>query len=228
MTKNSALAIVLAVTGGLALMGCSGNGLSDSAALERLRADKDLPIPAEDVKVVGITEGETERIVKVDFGGTIANVKFRRFDKGWSPEQMETAAGGWVDLATGFSMMTEGEQRAAISYLESLVSGQFAYSAACGEGWYAPSLAALTTAPPGASVAFVSDDLKPAPGDAHVDKAHYRIEVVTAPSPKAPASCNGLKPGLGGETWSATAVRKKGYPGNSYKVDTLGRVSIIP
>lgn len=225
--KHTKLAFGLTVALGISAVGCSSSALTESVALEQLRADKNLPVRAEDLRIIGITDGETERVVKVDFGGTTANVKFRRFDKRWSPEQFETPTAGWVSLQTGFAMVTGAEEIAATETLKSLVSGQATYAASCGVGFYAPNLAALTTVPPGGTVGFVMDDLKPQAGNAFAEKAHYRIEIQTPPSPRSPASCNGVSAGTSGETWTATATRKKGYPGNSYKIDAEGQISAI-
>lgn len=85
----------------LGVAACSPSALTETVALERLRTHKSLPVAPEDLKVLGITEGETERIVKVDFAGNVANVKFRKFDQGWSPEQIETVGGSWLNLDTG-------------------------------------------------------------------------------------------------------------------------------
>ena len=110
---------------------CSPSALTETVALQRLRTHKSLPVAPEDLKVLGITEGETERIVKVDFAGDLANVKFRRFDQDWSPEQIETVGGSWLNLDTGFAMETDRQQEAAIGYLKSIAFGQ----AACAATW---------------------------------------------------------------------------------------------
>lgn len=206
---------------------CSGTGLTESDALERLRADTNLPVPAEDLKIVGITDGESERIVKVDFAGTVANVRFRRFDQRWTPEQFETIGGGWVGLSAGFAMLTDSDEKAANSYLRSLVSAQLTYASACGFGFYAPTLTALTTPPKGESIGFAPDDLKPSAGNDFAERANYRIELNTPPSARSPASCNGVPAGVSGETWSATATRKRGYRGNSFNVNAEGHITAV-
>jgi hypothetical protein len=229
--RTDFFALVLAAAACACAIGCSNPSLTEAVVLDRLRAQENLPVPPEEVKVLGITDGETERIAKVDFGGTIANIKFRRFDKGWSPEQFETVAGGWVDLGTGLAMQaamqTESEQAAAAASLKGIASGQAAYSAVCGGGYYAPSLIALATAPKGESLGFIVDDMMPIPGNTFVEKKHYRFDIESPPSAKAPAGCNGVPAGASGETWRATAIRKKGYRGNSYQVDTDGQTSVI-
>lgn len=225
--RNNSFALTLGVAACFCTLGCSSSALTEAVVLERLRAQENLPVPPAELKVLGITEGETERIVKVDFGGTPANIKFRRFDKGWSPEQFETVVGGWVDFRAGLAMQTEREQAAAIAYLKGIVSGQTTYAVACGGGFFAPSLAALTTPPNGERLGFVVDDLKPIPGNTFVEKEHYRFEIKTPPSARAPAGCNGAPARVSGETWLATAIRKKGYRGNSYQVNADGQTSVI-
>src|SRR3954471_13747802 len=219
--RHSALVLIV----GLCAMGCARSALTDATARERLAAMPDLPLPSGDLKILGIADGDAERIVKEDFGGTVANVKFRRFDKGWSPEQYETVDGRWVDLRVGLAAHSEIEARAAQSALEGLVSGQAAYAASCGGGFYASSLAVLTTVPPGGSVGFIIDDLRPASGQTFAEKWHYRFEVRSPPSDRSPVGCQGVPAGTSGETWAATATRLKGYAGNSYRIDADGRLS---
>ena len=209
------------------VVGCSPSALTETVALDRLREHKSLHVAPEDVKVLGITDGETERIVKVDFGGNIANVKFRRFNQGWSPEQIETIGGSWLALDAGFTMETDKQQEAATSYLKSIALGQAAYAATCGKGFYAPSFMALMTPGNGESVGYLSDEPKPTSGNSFVEKEHYRFEIKTPPLANSPASCNGVPAGASGETFSATAAPKKGYAGNSYQVDLMGQVSVM-
>jgi hypothetical protein len=138
---------------------------------------------------------------------------------------METTAGGWFELDGGFASYTELEQAAAIRYLKSIANGQAAYAVVCGKWFYAPNLAALARPPPGETTPYLSENLKPASGDTFVERDHYRIEITSPPSAKAPASCNGVQAGLSGDTWQAIATRLKGHPGVSYLVNSDGEVS---
>jgi hypothetical protein len=222
---------MLGLAGLLGVAACSSSELTADHALEQLKALDDLPARPDRITISGITAGDTERIVKADFAGQPFNIKFRRFDTGWVPEQLELPTGGWMDVKAGFAaraaMVLESEQAAAQKHLRALASAQAAYSAGCGDGFYAPNLAVLATPPPG-ELAFVIEDLKPPPGQTVAELDNYRFEVVAPASPRAPASCNGVAAGQSGETWSATATRLDGSRGHSYRINADAEISLVP
>jgi type IV pilus assembly protein PilA len=81
-----------------------------------------------------------------------------------------------------------GNEASAIGSLRAINSAQFAFAAACGHGYYAPTLASLATPPPGEAQGFVAGDLASDPSY----KSQYRIDLVAGDAvPDAPEACNG-------------------------------------
>lgn len=90
----------------------------------------------------------------------------------------------------------------AIGAMRAINSAQLTFALTCGGGFYAPSLVTLGTAPIGSSEAFIAPGL----GDADaITKSGYLIRVEAAPFGGAPASCNGLAAGAGGQGFKASA-----------------------
>ncbi|MEX2272815.1 MAG: type II secretion system protein [Vicinamibacterales bacterium] len=90
----------------------------------------------------------------------------------------------------------------ALGSLRVINGGQLSYAISCGSGFYAPGLRTLGTAPAGSQQAFVPADL----GTGNVViKNNYRIQMSATAQPSAPASCNGVGPGLGGVGYRAGA-----------------------
>ncbi|HVC20562.1 MAG TPA: type II secretion system protein [Vicinamibacterales bacterium] len=90
----------------------------------------------------------------------------------------------------------------AIGSMRAIGSGQLTYALSCGDGFYAPNLVTLGTAPPRSREAFVSADL----GSANiVIKSNYRIQMSGAPFAPAPVTCNGLGGGMAAEGFKAGA-----------------------
>jgi len=90
----------------------------------------------------------------------------------------------------------------AIGSMRAINSAQLTYALTCGNGFYAPNLTTLGTAPAGSREAFISPDL----GSADVViKSNYTIQVAAAPFAGAPGACNGLGPGLAGQGFKAAA-----------------------
>jgi hypothetical protein len=81
-------------------------------------------------------------------------------------------------------------------------SAQLTYALTCGSGFYAPSLTALGTPPPGSTEPFISAGLG---GSDTVMKSGYIITMAAATYPGAPGTCNGLGVGLAGQGFSASA-----------------------
>jgi type II secretory pathway pseudopilin PulG len=90
----------------------------------------------------------------------------------------------------------------AIASLRVIDSAQLTYALTCGSGFYAPSLSALGTPPPGSTEPFISVGLG---GSDTVTKSGYIITMAAASYPGSPSSCNGLGVGLAGQGFSASA-----------------------
>ena len=86
-----------------------------------------------------------------------------------------------------------GNEASAIGSLRAINSAQSTFAASCGNGFYAPGLVNLGTAPTGGT-AFISPDLS---GAASVSKSGYTVTVASSSgvAATAPASCNGLAAG---------------------------------
>jgi hypothetical protein len=104
---------------------------------------------------------------------------------------------------------------------------QDAYAGSCGRGHYAPTLAALAVPPPGDKRGFLPRDLVPAGGGTVVEKYGYRIELIAVPSPKSPASCNGVPAGGSADTFSVVARPKDAYQGRAFRIDAAGDLTAI-
>jgi len=90
----------------------------------------------------------------------------------------------------------------AIGSLRAINSAELTYALTCGNGFYAPNLKTLGTAPPGSNAPFISPDL----GEANsVQKAGYLIQLTATPYPGSPATCNGLPVGGAGQGFKAGA-----------------------
>jgi type II secretory pathway pseudopilin PulG len=91
---------------------------------------------------------------------------------------------------------------AAIGSMRTINSAELTYALTCGNGFYAPSLTALGTPPAGSNDPFIAGGL----GDANtVTKSGYIIQLTATPFPGAPATCNGLGVGEGGQGFKAAA-----------------------
>ena len=90
----------------------------------------------------------------------------------------------------------------AIGTLRTVSSAELTFALTCGSGFYAPTLTVLGTAPPGSNEPFVGGGM----GDADVvQKSNYKFRLDAAPFAGAPASCNGLGPGLTGRGYAVAA-----------------------
>ncbi len=99
---------------------------------------------------------------------------------------------------------TAGNEVAAIASLRAIVSAQAAYSASCGGGFYAPTLANLALPPITAADGdgFIGADLSVDPSL----KSGYNVALVAGPPANgAPASCNGAAAGTVATTYFAGA-----------------------
>jgi hypothetical protein len=90
----------------------------------------------------------------------------------------------------------------AIGSMRAINSGELTFALTCGNGFYAPSLTALGTAPPGSNDAFITEGLATADTVMH---SGYTIQLSSDPYPGAPGSCNGLGTGEAGQGFKAGA-----------------------
>ena len=97
-----------------------------------------------------------------------------------------------------------GNEASAIGSLRAINSAQKTFAASCGYGSYAPSLAALGTAPHiSGGYGFIGPDVSSDPSI----KSEYSIALVPGQSvTDAPASCNGVGAGQVVSTYFAVAV----------------------
>jgi type II secretory pathway pseudopilin PulG len=90
----------------------------------------------------------------------------------------------------------------AIGSMRAITSAELTFALTCGAGFYAPNLTTLGTAPPGSTEPFIAGGL----GAANtVVKSAYQLQVFATPYAGAPASCNGLAAGEGGQGFKAAA-----------------------
>ena len=95
-----------------------------------------------------------------------------------------------------------GNEASAIMSMRAISSAQSAFAASCGVGFYAPTLALLSTAPPGGVVAYIGTDLSTDPSN----KSAYTMTLTGGSAAAgAPASCNGAAPGTVVVTYFASA-----------------------
>jgi type IV pilus assembly protein PilA len=90
----------------------------------------------------------------------------------------------------------------AIGSMRAINSAQLTYALTCGNGFYAPNLSTLGTAPPGSNEPYIGAGL----GSADiVNKSGYTIQLDATAFPGAPAACNGLGAGMAGQGFRAAA-----------------------
>ncbi len=89
----------------------------------------------------------------------------------------------------------EGNMASALGSMRAIVSAQITYAATCGSGFYSPNLVNLGVPAAGDTVGFLSPDLATAET---ITKSGYVLTMgsSTGPAVDAPASCNGLPPGM--------------------------------
>jgi type II secretory pathway pseudopilin PulG len=89
-----------------------------------------------------------------------------------------------------------------IARMRAINSAELTFALTCGAGFYAPNLTTLGTAPAGSREPFISGGL--GAGNV-VTKSGYIVQVQANAFAGAPASCNGLAVGLGGQGLKAVA-----------------------
>jgi hypothetical protein len=129
--------------------------------------------------------------------------------------------------STASAQLMRANESGAQSTLRGIVSGQLTYSAVCGNFFFAPSLAELGRPAPGSPTGFILETDVPPKGAAVLEKWNYRIEMTAKPSPKSPASCNGVAAGGLAQTFLITARPMPGYGGKSFQIDHEGKLTEI-
>ena len=130
-------------------------------------------------------------------------------------------------MRTFSSSVPTADENGVKGVLRAITSGQLAYSAVCGNGSFAPTLAALARPEPGKRLGFINDDLVPAAGATDLEKYHYRITMTAEPSPASRASCNGVPAGGSAQSFSVTARPLAGFQGRSFRIDSEGTLTEI-
>ena len=102
---------------------------------------------------------------------------------------------------------TSGNEAAAIGSLRAINSAQSTYAAACGSGFYAPSLANLGTAPTVGGGGFIGTHLD---SDPSVISGYTITLTPGASASRAPASCNGVAAGATASTYFVSATPMDG------------------
>lgn len=90
----------------------------------------------------------------------------------------------------------------AIASMRAINSAEITYALTCGNGFYAPNLTSLGTAPPGSREPFIGGGLG---ASDTVAKSGYVIQLAVVPYAGAPGSCNGVAAGDGGRGYKAAA-----------------------
>lgn len=90
----------------------------------------------------------------------------------------------------------------AVASMRAINSAQLTYALTCGNGFYAPKLTTLGTAPPGSTEAFLSPGLT---GADTVTKSGYIVNLSGTAYPGAPPTCNGLAAGDAAQGYKAAA-----------------------
>lgn len=115
-----------------------------------------------------------------------------------------------------------GNETSAIGSLRTVTSAQFMYAATCADGYFAPSLVALGTPPPGGAP-FVGPDLGYA---ATVVKSGYTVTIgsTAGAAPQSPVSCNGTAAGTSTRSFHALATPAGGTGTRAFGVNGAGTI----
>lgn len=90
----------------------------------------------------------------------------------------------------------------AVGSMRAINSAQLTYALTCGNGFYAPNLTTLGTAPPGSNQPFLAGGLTSADT---VTKSGYIVRMSGTAYAGSPASCNGLAAGDAAQAFKAAA-----------------------
>lgn len=94
------------------------------------------------------------------------------------------------------------QSSSALGTMRVVNSAQLSYAIMCGLGFYAPDFPTLAVKPPGAVDAFLPPEL--ATGLTFF-KSGYTFSMAGTANPGAPATCNGLAPGLATPSYATVA-----------------------
>ena len=92
------------------------------------------------------------------------------------------------------------QSASAVATLRVVNSAQLSFAVTCGSGFYAPGFPALGVAPPTSTTAFLPPELASA---ASFLKQGYSYSMTGTALSGAPASCNGLAPGVSATGYAA-------------------------
>jgi prepilin-type N-terminal cleavage/methylation domain-containing protein len=114
-------------------------------------------------------------------------------------------------------------ESSAIGSMRSINSGQFAFAASCGNGFYSPTLTNLGTPPAAGGNAFIGPDLSTGTS---VVKSGYTVTMgsTTGSAATAPATCNGLAAGVSVSGYNATATPQAGAGSRAFGTNAAGAV----
>src|SRR5690348_13844698 len=90
----------------------------------------------------------------------------------------------------------------ALGSLRAISSAELTFALTCGAGFYAPTLPALGTPPPGSTEAFITSGLAMANS---VTRSGYTIQLTGTAFAGAPDTCNGLGAGVASQGYKAGA-----------------------
>ena len=109
-----------------------------------------------------------------------------------------------ASMAIPGMMKARGAAQAAsaLGTLRLVNSAELSFAITCGLGFYAPDLPALGVPPPGATDAFLADDMT---GGVTFVRSGYTFGLAGTALAGAPASCNGLGAGQAAPGYAATA-----------------------
>ena len=109
-----------------------------------------------------------------------------------------------ASIAIPGMMKARGAAQAAsaLGTLRLVNSAELSFAITCGLGFYAPDLPTLGVPPPGATDAFLADEMT---GDVTFMRSGYTFGLAGTAHASAPASCNGLGAGLASPGYAATA-----------------------
>ena len=108
-----------------------------------------------------------------------------------------------ASMAIPGMMKARGAAQAAsaLGTLRLVNSAELSFAITCGLGFYAPDLQTLGMPPPGATDAFLADEMT---GAATFIRSGYTFGLAGTAHVGAPASCNGLGPGQAAPGYAAT------------------------
>lgn len=95
--------------------GCA-RGLDHDEAKRVIEQNALIKPAADNVTVDAISStSPTEAVVRTTIAGNNLNLKFRRFDKGWTWEFVETKAGGWIAPDVAMGQIREEQRTTAVA-----------------------------------------------------------------------------------------------------------------